>query len=898
MVHAESCGGTPAGTGASIGVSPGATTTYFVRYSGACNTTTCASTTVTVTPLPTVSITPSTAAICEGGSITLTATGTPNNSLASVLSAINANSASLIASIPTPFAFTMDGGVNGTNISDGGLDMYDGGNSINTNLASAITYSDNTVLASASFGSGGQYFTRYVTGTASLFFWAADINGLSSMSITGNNGADGQGTQDTHTFTVTANGVTYTAFLKRVYNATDPSINQLFLVPQPNSASQTIGVTTDDSQQNINGLTGVTRVYYMLYAGASGAFINNAQATTIAQNFVNIIPTSSYSWNPGGATTSAITVSPASTTTYTVTYSSQGCSNTATREVTVNPLPVVTCGSYGPVCTDAADITLGGSPTGGTWSGTGVTGNSFDPSVGTQTLTYSYTDGNGCSASCQTTITVNPLPVVTCGSYGPVCTDAADITLAGLPVGGTWSGTGVTGNTFDPSVGTQTLTYTFTNGNGCTNSCQTTITVNPLPVVTCGTYGPVCTDAADITLGGSPSGGTWSGTGVTGNSFDPSVGTQTLTYSYTDGNGCTNSCQTTITVNPLPVVTCGTYGPVCTDAADITLTGSPSGGTWSGTGVTGNSFDPSVGTQTLTYSYTDGNGCSASCQTTITVNPLPVMTCGSYGPVCEDAADISLGGSPTGGTWSGTGVTGNSFNPSVGTQTLTYSFGPDGNGCSNSCQTTITVNPLPVVTCGSYGPVCEDAADITLSGSPAGGTWSGTGVTGNSFDPSVGTQTVTYSYTDGNGCSASCSTTITVNPLPGVTCGGPYGPVCTDAADITLGGSPSGGTWSGTGVTGNSFDPSVGTQTVTYSYTDGNGCSASCSTTITVDPLPIMSCGSYGPVCVDAADITLSGSPAGGTWSGTGVTGNSFDPERGHADLDLQLRSGWQWLLQ
>ena len=125
----------------------------------------------------------------------------------------------------------------------------------------------------ASVGSKAQFSGS--GGTGSLFFWAAEINGLSLMSITGNNGADGQGTQDTYSFTASANGVTYTAFLKRVYNASDPSINQLFLIPQPNSASQTIGVTTDDSQQIISGLTGVTRVYYMLYAGASGAFIDN-----------------------------------------------------------------------------------------------------------------------------------------------------------------------------------------------------------------------------------------------------------------------------------------------------------------------------------------------------------------------------------------------------------------------------------------------------------------------------------------------------------------------------------------------------------------------------------------------------------------------------------------------
>ena len=179
--------------------------------------------------------------------------------------------------------------------------------------------------------------------------------------------------------------------------------------------------------------------------------------------------------------------------------------------------------------------------------------------------------------------------MVTTGSYGPVCIDAADITLIGSPVGGTWSGTGVTGNSFDPSVGTQTVTYTYTDGNGCTNSAQTTITVNPLPVVTTGAYGPVCIDAADIVLnGGMPVGGTSSGTGITGGSFDPSFGTRTVTYTYADGNGCTNNAQTTITVNPLPVVTTGTYGPVCIDAADIVLNGGmPSGGTWSGTGVTG-----------------------------------------------------------------------------------------------------------------------------------------------------------------------------------------------------------------------------------------------------------------------------------------------------------------------
>ena len=48
----------------------------------------------------------------------------------------------------------------------------------------------------------------------------------------------------------------------------------------------------------------------------------------------------------------------------------------------------------------------------------------------------------------------------------------------GTPVGGTWTGTGVTGNMFDPSFGTQTLTYTYTDVNLCTDSDMVVITVN------------------------------------------------------------------------------------------------------------------------------------------------------------------------------------------------------------------------------------------------------------------------------------------------------------------------------------------------------------------------------------------------------------------------------------
>jgi len=197
-----------------------------------------------------------------------------------------------------------------------------------------------------------------------------------------------------------------------------------------------------------------------------------------------------------------------------------------------------------------------------------------------------------------------------------------------------------------------------------------------------------------------------------------------------------------------------------------------------------------------------------------------------------------------------------------------------------------SLNTAPAVTTGTYGPACSNDAAITLGGTPAGGAWSGTGVTGSgpySFNPGAGTQTLTYTYTDGNTCTSSGTTSVTVNTAPTVTCGGPYGPLCIDATSISLSGSPAGGTYSGPGVSGGTFDPAVagvGTHTITYSYTDGNTCTSTCTFDITVNGLPTVTCPTdiTGICSNDAAFALAGGSPAGGTYSGPGVSAGTFDP--------------------
>ncbi|MEN9441014.1 MAG: hypothetical protein RLZ33_1091 [Bacteroidota bacterium] len=369
-------------TGNSATVSPTSTTTYYARnFNGGQWSPSCASFTVVVNPLPTVNA-GTDVSICPSTSTTLSGTVPATTTLASVLTAINANQAALTASIPTPYGYVMDGpsGVNSNYISDGGSDMYDAGNYINTNLGTLLNYSDNAVVSNAAFGAGGQYFTRvigaqgYSTAAPTIFYWAADLNGVSSLSITGNNGADGSGVQELSTFTVTANGITYNCFLKRVHSAWDPSINQLFMIPQPNSASQSMGGSTDDNLHTISGLTGVTRMYYMLYAGNSGAIISDPQATTIAQTFANIIPTGgTYAWTstPAGFTSSIQnpSVNPATTTTYTLTTTANGCTNSDNVLVTVTPGPTATLTTASSTVCNGSQVSLGGNvTTTGAWT--------------------------------------------------------------------------------------------------------------------------------------------------------------------------------------------------------------------------------------------------------------------------------------------------------------------------------------------------------------------------------------------------------------------------------------------------------------------------------------------------------------------------------------------------
>jgi hypothetical protein len=189
-----------------------------------------------------------------------------------------------------PGAYPFTDGNTGTNIGDGGSDMYDGGNYLNTDLGTSIAYSDGLVTASdGQFGAGSQYFTVKYEGVFAMVATGASID---TFELTGNNGADGSGNVDAAQLSTTVNGQQYTIFVKRVYNAGDPSINQIVIVPGDGTGiSQTFSGNTDDTLHTVTGLSSVSEVYYVLVASGGGGYIADADITNIANAFLVDIPT-------------------------------------------------------------------------------------------------------------------------------------------------------------------------------------------------------------------------------------------------------------------------------------------------------------------------------------------------------------------------------------------------------------------------------------------------------------------------------------------------------------------------------------------------------------------------------------------------------------------------------
>jgi gliding motility-associated-like protein len=327
-------------------------------------------------------------------------------------------------------------------------------------------------------------------------------------------------------------------------------------------------------------------------------------------------------------------------------------------------VPPMTSLSY----TDNCDIS-------GTVSGTDSSPTGMCPSVITRTWTFTDVCGNTTTVSQVITIADTIAPVLTCpppqnfcvvpgGTYIIPPLIAVDNCTGNLATTYQVSGaTVLSGSGTNASgvynVGVSTITWIVTDSCGNSTTCTTTVRINPLPDVNAGTYAPVCLNSGVITLTGSPAGGTFSGPGVTGTTFNPATsgpGTHTITYSYTDQNGCSNSAISTITVNPLPTVTLTGGGDICSGQGitlTITFTGTPpfsfsyNNGvtTTTVTGITTSTYQLTVSpTDTTIYTITsisDANCSGIPVNLTTVVNVSPTVPGIRY-PTVTATANVAI----------------------------------------------------------------------------------------------------------------------------------------------------------------------------------------------------------------------------------------------------------------
>lgn len=423
--------------------------------------------------------------------------------LSEIQTNINANFGNITSLVPNSYTFNYDGT---NNINDGGFDMYDGGNVLNTNIQTNIPYTSSSITASAGFGTNGQYFTEELTG---LFFMAADVDNITDFYITGNNGADGSGTADEYLTSFSDSCLTYNVFIKRVYNAGDPSINHVMIIPENTSASHSWATSTDNDLHTLTGISATTRVYYMLFASASGGFVDNPTMDLIVAEFFNsvikpsLIPVQAtasstlicdgsdltltatgglnVSWDNGVSDGVAFTPS-AGTILYTVSSNVDGCIyDQDSIEVVVGTLPTVTATSNANSYCENDMVTLIGTGTAAsyTWDNGAIDNVPFNQNVGSITYTVTGSVGNGCSATDNITVTVNADPTISLTAYDEMFGNDGGINLTintGVaPFTFDWDNDGTSDNDDNndlTNVPGGTYNVVVIDGNGCTVSAS------------------------------------------------------------------------------------------------------------------------------------------------------------------------------------------------------------------------------------------------------------------------------------------------------------------------------------------------------------------------------------------------------------------------------------------
>ena len=467
----------------------------------------------------------------------------------------------------------------------------------------------------------------------------------------------------------------------------------------------------------------VTVTSFSNFSIAGNPHICSGEATVL-----NAPAADSCLWNNGAQSFSIMVTEPGI---YGVTLYHGTCEAYAEVEVTPAPLPTPTILGNTTFCQGETTPLTANGGTSYVWSNAS-TGNSISVNQ-SGVYTVTATNAEGCSASTNVTVTVNPLPNVNITGNSSFCQgDNTTLTATGASTYA-WSNSQTINTITVSNAGTYTVTGT--DANGCANTDTKTISVNP-------TYNIPLTHS--ICQGESYN---FHGQNLT------TAGTYTHTLQTV--NGCDSVLTLTLTVMPQPNVTITGNTLLCEGQSTVLTANGGVSYAWSNDNTNNSINVAQSGVYTVTA--TNVEGCSATATANVTVNPLPIVVISGNTSICEGGSTTLTASGADAYNWSTGDNTASATISAFGIYTVT---GTSVAGCSSVASVTVLVSQLPVITITGETDICAGESTTLTANGGTSYLWSNGNTNASLTVSSAGTYQV-IGYNEA-GCNAMASATVNV----------------------------------------------------------------------------------------------------------------------------------------
>ncbi|HTA81844.1 MAG TPA: choice-of-anchor tandem repeat GloVer-containing protein, partial [Bacteroidia bacterium] len=589
-----------------------------------------------------------------------------------------------------------------------------------------------------------------------------------------------------------------------------------------------------------------------------GASVCTGTADTLTATATGGVMPYTYKWTTGSVSDTSLIH--ATGTFKVIIKDKNGCADSASQAVTVNPDPVITITSSpvnDTVC-KGSNVTLSGNgAVSYNWNNGITNALAFTPAASSEYV-VTGTDANGCKGKDSVEVIVDTVMVSLTGnkvSGFSIC-GASNDTVTAVTTSGigklmyAWSTTGTKDSIIVNSAGTYSVTVT--DAKGCTGIASAVVTSQSIPTITI-TSNPVndtvCA-GSPITLSGNGASTYKWNKGVTdGVAFTPSVSGTNYVVTGTDVNGCQAKDSVIVGIRTLPTVSIASTpanDTVC-KGSSVTLnaTGNALAYTWNN-GITNNTPFIPVASGKYIAMGNDAYGCIGKDSVNVTVDTVMVVLhgnkvggfniCGGGNDTITATTASSIGKLTY--MWSTTGTQDSIIEHAAGTYSVTIT---DAKGCQGIGSATVAISSNPTITITSNPANDTVCAGSTIMLSGNGGvsyTWNNGVTNGVAFAPSVSGTKYIVTGTNASGCQAKDSVLVGIRTLPGLTItSSPVNDTVCKGSPVTLSGS--GATivsysWNNGITNGTPFSPAASAKYI-VTGTDKYGCNGKDSVNVTVD---------------------------------------------------------------